>query len=63
MTYSLDVAALDDAGRVVHVSRLHPFGLTRPRRTVTSVLEATAGSFQTLGIIEGVILTWSDETP
>jgi uncharacterized membrane protein (UPF0127 family) len=63
MTYSLDVAALNDAGLVVHVSRLHPFGLTRPRRSVTSVLEATAGSFEALGIMEGVTLTWSDETP
>jgi uncharacterized protein len=62
MTYTLDVAALNDAGRVVHVCRLHPFGLTLPRRTVTSVLEATSGSFQALGIREGVVLTWSDET-
>jgi len=61
MTYTLDVAALDDAGRVVHVCRLPPFGLTRPRRAVTSVLEATAGSFAVLGIMEGVILTWSNE--
>jgi hypothetical protein len=29
MIYILNVASLDDAG-VVHVSRLHPFGLTRP---------------------------------
>ena len=61
MTYSLDVASLDGAGRVVHVSRLRPFGLTRSRRGVTSVLEATAGSFTVLGITPGVIITWSVE--
>lgn len=59
MTYSLDVASIDGAGRVVHVSRLRPFGLTRPRRGVTKVLEATSGSFDALGITQGVILTWS----
>jgi uncharacterized membrane protein (UPF0127 family) len=63
MTYTLDVASLDSAGRVVHVSRLHPFGLTRPRREVTRVLEATAGSFPALGVHQGAIVTWSDETP
>lgn len=61
MTYTLDVASLDDAGRVQHVSRLHPLGLTRPRRGVTRVLEATSGTFATLGITKGAILTWSDE--
>lgn len=61
MTYVLDVASLDDAGRVVHVSRLRPFGLTRSRRQVTRVLEATAGSFEALGITQGVIVTWSPE--
>jgi uncharacterized membrane protein (UPF0127 family) len=61
MTYALDVASLDDTGRVVHVSRLHPFGHTRPRRGVTSVLEATSGSFNALGITPGVVLTWSAE--
>jgi uncharacterized protein len=59
MTYTLDVASLDDAGRVVHVSRLRPFGLTRPRRGVSSVLEATSGSFSSLGITQGVTVTWS----
>jgi hypothetical protein len=62
MTYTLDVASLDGAGRVRHVSRLHPFGLTRPRRGVTRVLEATSGTLTMLGITEGTILTWSDET-
>jgi len=61
MTYILDVASLDDTGRVVHVSRLHPFGLTRPRRGVTGVLEATSGTFKSLGIAPGVIVTWSGE--
>jgi hypothetical protein len=27
MTYVLDVASMDDAGRVVHVSCLHPFAI------------------------------------
>lgn len=63
MTYQLDVASLDDAGRVRHVSRLHPFGLTRPRRGVTKVLEATHGTFTILGITEGTVVTWSDQTP
>lgn len=61
MTYTLDVASLDDSGRVVHVSRLRPFGLTRPRRGVTRVLEATSGSFGALGIVEGATITWSPE--
>jgi len=61
MTYTLDVASLDDAGRVVHVSRLRPFGLTRPRRGVARVLEATSGSFTALGITRGVTVTWSAE--
>lgn len=59
MTYTLDVATLDAAGRVVHVSRLHPFGLTRPRRGVTRVLEATSGSFVALRITPGVTVSWS----
>jgi len=59
MTYTLDIAAMDDAGCVVHVSRLHPFGLTRPRHGVTRVLEATSGSFEALGISRGVIVSWS----
>lgn len=63
MTYTLDVASLDGAGRVRHVSRLHPFGLTLPRRGVTRVLEATSGTFRMLGITEGKILTWSDQPP
>src|SRR4029078_2131729 len=46
-------------GRVSHVSRLRRFGLTRPRRGVTTVLEATAGSFKTLGVRQGATLTWS----
>ena len=62
MTYTLDVASLDTEGVVVHVSRLHPFGLTRPRHGVTRVLEATAGDFTALGITEGVIVAWSNET-
>ena len=62
MTYTLDVASVDHAGRVLHISRLHPFGLTRPRRGVASVLEATSGAFSALGIAPGVILTWSDGT-
>lgn len=62
MTYTLDVASVDRAGRVLHTSRLHPFGMTRPRRRAASVLEATSGAFNTLGIEPGVILTWSEGT-
>jgi uncharacterized membrane protein (UPF0127 family) len=62
MTYTLDVASLDGEGHVENVARLHPFGLTRPRRGVTKVLEASSGTFATLGITKGATLTWSDGT-
>jgi uncharacterized membrane protein (UPF0127 family) len=63
MTYTLEVASMDDTGRVLHVSRLRPFGLTRPRRGVTKVLEAPYGSFTDLGVTPGVILSWSVGSP
>ena len=45
MAATLDVALLDAEDRVVKVLRLRPFGMTRPRRGVRSVLESPAGTF------------------
>lgn len=45
MTSALDVALLDDQMLVRAVLRLRPFGMTRPRRGVRSVLEAPRGRF------------------
>ncbi len=45
MTCALDVALLNGEGVVLRVLRLRPFGLTRPRRGVRSVLEAPVGTF------------------
>jgi uncharacterized membrane protein (UPF0127 family) len=53
MHASLDVALLADDQRVVRVLRLRPFGMTRPRRGVRSVLEAPAGSFRAWGLSAG----------
>lgn len=56
MTTSLDVAQLDDAGRVVRTHVLRPFALVAPRRGVVDVLEAPAGSFARWGLQEGSVL-------
>jgi uncharacterized membrane protein (UPF0127 family) len=53
MLVRLDVALLDEDDRVVHVLVLRPFGLTRPRRRVRSVLEAPHGSFARWGLSTG----------
>lgn len=53
MTRVLDVALLDDARVVRAVLRLRPFGLTRPRRGIRSVLEAPAGAFTGWGLKVG----------
>lgn len=57
MLATLEVALLDTDLRVRHVLRLRPFGLTRPRRGVTSVLEAPVGSFREWGLTVGSQLT------
>ncbi|MBO0922992.1 DUF192 domain-containing protein [Cellulomonas sp. zg-ZUI199] len=56
MTQPLDVALLDDAGRVVATTVLRPFGMTRPRRGVVDVLEAPRGSFAAWGLVVGSTL-------
>jgi len=56
MTRSLDVALLDEGGRVVATTVLHPFGMTRPRRGVADVLEAPCGSFARWGLAVGSTL-------
>lgn len=45
MLETVEVALLDGELLVCHVLRLRPFGLTRPRRKIRSVLEAPLGSF------------------
>lgn len=57
MTCALDVALLSDDDVVRRVLRLHPFGVTRPRRGVRHVLEAPAGSFERWGLAVGARLT------
>jgi uncharacterized protein len=58
MTYALDVALLDSDLVVLHVLRLRPFGLTRPRRGVTRVLEAGEGAFREWDLRVGSRLTY-----
>lgn len=53
MRAALDVALLDSEARVLVVLRLRPFGLTRPRRRVRSVLESPAGTFADWGLAVG----------
>lgn len=53
MHATLDVALLDGEQQVVRVLRLRPFGMTRPRRGVHSVLEAPRGSFGQWGLSTG----------
>lgn len=50
MRVPLDVALLSADLRVVHTQVLRPWGMTRPRRGVTQVLEAPAGSFARWGL-------------
>ena len=53
MVYTLDIALLDSSLKVLHTLVLHPFGLTRPRRGVTHVLEAQRGAFAAWGLRVG----------
>ena len=53
MRVPLDVALLTDDLRVLHAQVLRPWGMTRPRRGVTQVLEAPAGSFERWGLRAG----------
>lgn len=50
MRVPLDVALLSADLRVLHTQVLRPWGMTRPRRGVTQVLEAPAGSFARWGL-------------
>jgi uncharacterized membrane protein (UPF0127 family) len=50
MRVPLDVALLSADLRVVHTQVLRPWGMTAPRRGVTQVLEAPAGSFARWGL-------------
>lgn len=54
MRVPLDVALLSRDLRVLHVQVLRPWGATRPRRGVTQVLEAPAGSFERWGLTAGI---------
>lgn len=53
MRVPLDVALLTADLRVVHTQVLRPWGMTGPRRGVTQVLEAPAGSFARWGLGPG----------
>jgi uncharacterized protein len=57
MVRTLDVALLDDDMTARTVLRLRPFGVTRPRRGVRSVLEAPRGSFAAWGLVVGSRVT------
>ena len=53
MRVPLDVAFLTAELRVVHAQVLRPWAMTMPRRGVTQVLEAPAGSFERWGLRAG----------
>lgn len=53
MVQVLEVALLDASLQVRRVCRLRPFGMTRPRRDIASVLEAPVGSFARWGLVPG----------
>jgi hypothetical protein len=57
MRVPLDVALLTADLRVLHTQVLRPWGMTRPRRGGTQVLEAPAGSFDRWGLRPGSSLT------
>jgi uncharacterized protein len=63
MRYAIDVAVVDKAGRVLHVSTLKPWtGLTRIRLRASATIEAAAGSMQQWGVRPGALLT-VEESP
>lgn len=53
MRVPLDVALLSADLAVLGTQVLRPWAVTRPRRGVTQVLEAPAGSFERWGLREG----------
>lgn len=53
MRVPLDVALLSADLAVLHAQVLRPWGMTLPRRGVTQVLEAPAGSFERWGLRAG----------
>lgn len=53
MTVPLDVALLDRELHVLRTQVLRPWGMTRPRKGGTQVLEAPAGSFERWGLAAG----------
>lgn len=53
MRVPLDYAVLDDAGVVLSVGLLRPWGLTRPVRGGRHVLESRAGGFAEWGLSVG----------
>ena len=57
MTRRLEVAVLDPVGIVLALRVLSPFGLTRPVKHGTQVLEAPVGSFTTWGLTVGSVVT------
>jgi len=58
MTKSLDVAMIDDAGTVLKIARLRPFGLVG-QRGATAALEAPVGSFEKWGLRKGMVIDTS----
>ncbi|WP_440688026.1 DUF192 domain-containing protein [Cellulomonas soli] len=62
MRSALDVALVGADGVVRSVLVLRPWGMTRPRRHVTAVLEAPRGSFGTWGLQVGDLVTVDPRT-
>lgn len=58
MQYAIDVAVLDDKGRVLLLATLAPWtGLTRPRRRGRVTVEAEAGSWLRWGVGQASVLS------
>lgn len=58
MRYPIDVAVLDEQGRVLHLGTLRPWtGVTRPRRAGRAVVEAAAGSMAAWRVSLGAVLS------
>ncbi len=62
MRFAIDVAWVDDAGRVQHVATMRPGRISRWRRGA-GVLEAETGSFARWALIPGARLAGFDLSP
>jgi uncharacterized membrane protein (UPF0127 family) len=56
MRFDLDVAYLDEAGRVLDLRRMRRRRIGLPRRRARSVMEAEAGSFERWGLRVGDVV-------